>query len=58
MKNCKVCKDLKKLNEYTRKPTNKDGYTATCKECTKIREKVRRDKKQEEKDYYRQFEIC
>lgn len=54
MKKCSKCNLEKTYEAFCKTKKNKDGYTGVCKEC-----KSKQDReKQEERDFYKQFEIC
>lgn len=45
MKNCSSCGELKPLDHFQKRKASKDGLTASCKGCLKIRDKAKHDKK-------------
>lgn len=44
MKTCRTCKKEKPLKDFTKHHECNDGYTNTCKECTKAQVKKRENK--------------
>lgn len=44
MKTCKKCGHIKPLDEFPKKPVNRDGHAGSCKECKKIYQRRLRQK--------------
>lgn len=44
-KRCKTCGDVKPLEDYYKKPTNKDGRQGSCRDCEKERRRLLKDNK-------------
>lgn len=51
MKQCKICKVDKELSEFYNHPKTKDGYSQTCKECTKIQSNLKYNKLKDDPNF-------
>lgn len=51
MKKCKVCLEVKELNNYYKNKTYTSGYCTKCKDCHKKQQRVGYNKYKEERDF-------
>lgn len=53
MKKCRYCNTIKELIEFTKSKLCKDGYSYSCKNCTKLQQATQyKENKQKYKEYY------
>ena len=58
MKTCKTCRELKPLSAFHQEPRVKDGHTAVCKLCAKVRDALwQKSNRQRYNSYQHQWRV-